>query len=82
MVQGQEKFKASNTSSRKSNKKTNVIAPKRQSAIKQKAIQKKLTSAINRNIEQVIASRAESVGGQKFNLIKEEAKKDKKSKVS
>ncbi|CAG8545660.1 7317_t:CDS:2 [Cetraspora pellucida] len=90
MVQGQGKFKASNTSSRKSNKKTNVlrlkkgaraIAPKRQSVIKQKAIQKKLTSAINRDIEQVIASKAESVGGKKFNLIKREAKKDKKAKM-
>ncbi|CAG8663999.1 40637_t:CDS:2 [Gigaspora margarita] len=89
MVQGPGKFKASNTNSRKSNKKTNElrlkkgakkIAPKRQSVIKQKAMQKKLTSAINRNIEQVIASRAESVGGQKLNLIKGETKKDKKLK--
>ncbi|GES85845.1 hypothetical protein RCL_jg26728.t1 [Rhizophagus clarus] len=43
------------------------IAPKKQSLIKQKTIQKKLTAAINKNIEQVIASRAEAVdGGQKF----------------
>ncbi|RIB16192.1 hypothetical protein C2G38_2190674 [Gigaspora rosea] len=89
MVQGPGKFKTSNTNSRKSNKKTNelrpkkgakTIAPKRQSVIKQKAMQKKLTSVINRNIEQVIASRAESVGGKKLNLIKGETKKDKKLK--
>ncbi|CAG8448355.1 423_t:CDS:2 [Funneliformis caledonium] len=47
------------------------IAPKKQSLIKQQSIQKKLTAAINKNIEQVIASRAESVGGgQKFNIVK------------
>ncbi|CAB4423909.1 unnamed protein product [Rhizophagus irregularis] len=55
------------------------IAPKKQSLIKQKKMHKKLTAAINKNIEQVIASRAEAVdGGQKFSIIKLNSDKDTK----
>ncbi|RIA97292.1 hypothetical protein C1645_814179 [Glomus cerebriforme] len=53
------------------------IAPKKLSLIKQKTMQKKLTAAINKNIEQVIASRAEAVdGGQKFSIVKLNSSKD------
>ncbi|PKC05486.1 hypothetical protein RhiirA5_420858 [Rhizophagus irregularis] len=53
------------------------IAPKKQSLIKQKKMHK--VPAINKNIEQVIASRAEAVdGGQKFSIIKLNSDKDTK----
>ncbi|RHZ52795.1 hypothetical protein Glove_457g57 [Diversispora epigaea] len=57
------------------------IAPKRQSVIKQQNIQKKLTSGINRNIEQVMASRVEAISsGQKLNIIKSDVNVKTKGK--
>ncbi|CAG8464073.1 3627_t:CDS:2 [Paraglomus occultum] len=48
-----------------------TIAPKKQSVIKQKNMEKKITLAINKNIEQIMVSRASAVaGGRKFNIVK------------
>ncbi|CAG8531942.1 6892_t:CDS:1 [Ambispora leptoticha] len=48
-----------------------VIAPKKQGKIKQEAIRKKLTTAINKDIETKMAIRAASVGGGKqFSIVK------------
>ncbi|CAG8607265.1 2158_t:CDS:1 [Ambispora gerdemannii] len=48
-----------------------VIAPKKQGKIKRDAIRKKLTTAINKDIETKMAIRAVAVGGGKqFNIVK------------
>ncbi|KAG9298341.1 hypothetical protein G9A89_002829 [Geosiphon pyriformis] len=81
MVQGTlKKPSRSTTSSKKSTppvlkKGTRVIAPKKHGRVQQEAIRKKLSSAINKDIETKLILKAAAVGGgKKFSIVKTDTK--------
>ncbi|ORX96411.1 hypothetical protein K493DRAFT_407248 [Basidiobolus meristosporus CBS 931.73] len=57
-----KKSGAKNTKKTTKPKRGIVIPPKKQTLVKQKNVQKKLTSNINKNIETIMATRAGAVG--------------------